>query len=142
MAARRRWRSGRCGRETRPPAPRPASSPPRASYADERAGYAPPPSCASSTSASARRTASSRRSPSLLVPPPLRALHAQPPPRVARPMCLSFASEERECVYLHLLSPRKELCLPFCIICWRRKWRGTVAHGRQKGFCLPLLESV
>jgi hypothetical protein len=68
-----------------------------------------------------------RRSPSLLVPPPLRAPHAQPPPRVARPMCLSFASEERGSVYLHLLSPQKELCLPFCIICWRRKWRGTVA---------------
>jgi hypothetical protein len=63
-------------------------------------------------------------------------------PRVARPTCFAFACEERGSVYLHLLSPEKELCIPFCISCWRRKPEGTVASGRQKCFCLPLLDSV
>jgi hypothetical protein len=62
-------------------------------------------------------------------------------PCVAHPTCLVFASEERGSVYLHLLSPRKELCIPFCISCWRRKPEGTVASVRQKCFCFPLLDS-
>jgi hypothetical protein len=44
------------------------------------------------------------------------------------------ACEERGNVYLHLLSPGRELCIPFSISFWMRKPEGTVASGRQNAF--------
>jgi hypothetical protein len=86
------------------------------------------------------------RSPSLVVAGAAAAslcvLDARPSPRVAHPVCLPFAFEERGMAYLHRLSLRKGVCLPFCISCWRMNPDGTVASGRQICFCLPLLDSV
>jgi hypothetical protein len=66
--------------------------------------------------------------------PPLLLCSTRPAPRRRHVL---FAFEERGSVSLPLLSPWKAICLPFCMNCWRRNHKGTIASGRQN-----LLDSV
>jgi hypothetical protein len=55
----------------------------------------------------------------------------RPAPRPAAAMCCSraplpFAFKERGSASLHLLFPRKAVCLSFCTSCWGRNQEGTV----------------
>ena len=47
-----------------------------------------------------------------------------------------FAFEERGCVYLHLLSPTKAVCVACCLRCWRGCRERTVLTGDAFCFCL------
>jgi hypothetical protein len=69
----------------------------------------------------------------VLRPPPcLSAARAADPPFPA-----ADAFEERGDAVLQLLSPRKEVSIARCLLCWRPPRVCIVDSGRQKCFCLP-----
>lgn len=66
--------------------------------------------------------------------PPWVAISAPPLLRLAADTCCSrvrlpFAFEERWSAYLHLLFPRKIICLRIYTSCWRRNQEGIVPGG-------------
>ncbi|CAO2187435.1 unnamed protein product [Urochloa humidicola] len=87
---------------------------------------------------------SSRRRRSSSAPPPFLLLPGSP--------CFSAPLRFPLLLCSARLAPRPAICLrgerecifglPICLCCWRRNVEGTVASGRQKCFCLPLLESA